>query len=314
MSYTAAQHITAVRDQFGEDDASNSAVTDTQVLSFLNQSQRELCWEGDILLTCASASTAAGQQTYALPSDYLRVSAVFMDRPASWDVRSSTAAASTTINTTVTNGFLKVLAGYTVTGTLDSGVAFSTTVSSIIDSDSIIVNGGALTLTGKTITFTNANGGLQQILEPISVNQRDPTRAESTQQLQYYVWGENVTVSGQNVNRYVVGLVDVPSVTSGYDLHVYYRQLPQVMTTGGGSVAAEVADQWQDAMISGAMKRIYSRLCTSDTKWIPLYDRYKAEWDQLLIKARRYVNPLMLDRPRQIQPVMGKGFYAGAYA
>src|SRR5687768_4901584 len=80
MPYTTVQLITAVRDEFGEDTAATSAVTDVQILSFLNQSQRELCVLGNILLTCATTATVAAQEQYPIPSDYAKICAVFIHR------------------------------------------------------------------------------------------------------------------------------------------------------------------------------------------------------------------------------------------
>jgi len=301
--YTTDELVTAFRDAFGEDEttAPPSVVSQTQIVSFLNQAQRELCWEGDILLSCAVGGTVAGQPTYSLPPDYLRASAVFIDRPSEFAVAGCSSpaypAASTTVNTVITNGFIKVLAPYAVTGVdTGTGLPFTDTVASVTDLDTIVLS-NPRALNAATLTFTNPYGGWQKALDPISVNQRDPYRRQSQQQECYYIWGENVN----SVWSQVIGLEDVPQQTSAGDLHVFYRQLPQVMAPGGGGIAPEVPFQWQDKLINGALARAYFRLCIRDTKWIPLYDRATAEWKGNLVSARRYVNPLMLDRPRQIQ-------------
>jgi hypothetical protein len=80
MGYTTSQLITAFRDEFGEDDPNDSVVTDTQVVQFLNQAQREMCLEGNLLLTCATTSTVALQEEYPLPTDYLKIAMVTIDR------------------------------------------------------------------------------------------------------------------------------------------------------------------------------------------------------------------------------------------
>lgn len=77
---TTAELITQVRTRFGEDSTSATQVTDAQILSFLNASQREMAAESNILLTCATSSTVAGQEEYPLPSDYHKVQAVFLYR------------------------------------------------------------------------------------------------------------------------------------------------------------------------------------------------------------------------------------------
>lgn len=301
MGYTTDELVTAFRDAFGEDatTAPPSVVSPTQIIGFLNQAQREICWEGDILLSCAVAGTVAGQPTYSLPPDYLRASAVFIDRPSQFSVTGCVSpaypVASTTVDTTVTNGFIKVLQGYPVSGTdTATGVPFTDVVASVTDLNTI-VTANPHSLNAAVLTFTNQYGGWQKALDPISVNQRDPYRSQSQQQDCYFIWGENVN----SVWSQVIGLEDIPLYSSGGDLHVFYRQLPQTMASGG--TAPEVPLQWQDKLINGALVRAFFRLSTRDPKWLANYDRALVEWKANLTSARRYVNPLMLDRPRQIQ-------------
>ena len=80
MPYTTTELITAVRDEFGEDTPSPSGVSDVQILGFLNKRQREMCMRSDVLLTCHDVETKNGQETYATPPEYLKVSAVFIYR------------------------------------------------------------------------------------------------------------------------------------------------------------------------------------------------------------------------------------------
>lgn len=226
MPYTTLQLITAVRSQFGEDTAATSAVTDVQILEFLNQSQRDLCAAGNLLLTCATTATVAGQEEYPIPSDYLKICLV-------------------------------------------------------------------------TIYRTD---GLKLALKPISLQQRDPARTQSANQRYYYVWGVN---SG-GLNRYHIGLThDVPSTTSLVDdLEIHYRQQAAPMISGG--TPPEVPEQFQDALIEGALTKIYNRLAPRDpAKWLPLYDRKLAIWKDWKLEARRYVNPLLFDQPKQIIDTAG---------
>lgn len=226
MGYTTAELITAVRDEFGEDTAATSAVSDTQILQFLNQAQREMCWGGNILLTCAATASTAGQEQYPLPSDYLKICAVFMYR----------------------------------------------------------------------------TDGLKRKLHPVMMQQRNAQKRQSLDQRAFYVWGINVAAA----HKYYIGLQDIPSATSlTNDIEIYYRQLPLTMTIGGGTVPPEVPDQWQDGLIQGALMRIYSRMCTQDSKWLPMFDRKSRVWANWIVESKKYVNPLMLDHPIQIADTMG---------
>lgn len=77
---TTAELITQTRTRFGEDSTTATQVTDAQILSFLNVAQREMAAQSDILLTCATTSTVAGQGEYSVPGDYNKVQAVFLYR------------------------------------------------------------------------------------------------------------------------------------------------------------------------------------------------------------------------------------------
>lgn len=80
MGYTTDELVAATRERYGEDTASSSRVSDAQILKYLNSRQRELCAKSDVLLQCAKVETQAGQETYNLPNDYLKASAVFIYR------------------------------------------------------------------------------------------------------------------------------------------------------------------------------------------------------------------------------------------
>lgn len=74
---TTDEWVTDVFDAWGEDQA-NSMVTPGQVTSWGNKAQRDLCLTGNILLQCAKGPFVEGQETYNLPSNYLKVDAVFL--------------------------------------------------------------------------------------------------------------------------------------------------------------------------------------------------------------------------------------------
>lgn len=73
---STADLVTACRDLIGEDTAAK--VTDAQFVRWLNMAQRNLCAEGNILISAWTASTVASQETYTVPSDFLRVLSVFI--------------------------------------------------------------------------------------------------------------------------------------------------------------------------------------------------------------------------------------------
>jgi hypothetical protein len=64
--------------EWGES-STNSIVSPSQITALLNKAQRLLCLEGQILLSCAKTSTVAAQETYNLPSDYLKIECVFIE-------------------------------------------------------------------------------------------------------------------------------------------------------------------------------------------------------------------------------------------
>ena len=49
-----------------------------QIVKWANRAQRNLCLEGNILLQCAKGPFVAGQETYNLPTNYLKADAVFL--------------------------------------------------------------------------------------------------------------------------------------------------------------------------------------------------------------------------------------------
>lgn len=222
MGYTTAELIIAVRDEFGEDTASTSAVSDDQILKFLNQAQREMCFKSNVLLSCASTASIANQEEYPIPDDYLRMASVYVFR----------------------------------------------------------------------------DQGIKRYLKPIQMQERDPTETASTDQRAYYIWGINVN----GVNKYYMGLQYIPESTSAVDdIFLFYRQAPTTMTIGGGTVAPEVPFHLQDGLINGALARVYNRFASTDTKWLSLMDRKVKMWQDWMVEAKRFVNPLTLDQPIQIR-------------
>lgn len=71
--------MTAVRDEIGEDASASSLVSDAQIVRLLNIGQRKICLEGNFLPTCHTASTVASQEVYSVPTDFLKVTAVFLN-------------------------------------------------------------------------------------------------------------------------------------------------------------------------------------------------------------------------------------------
>jgi hypothetical protein len=64
----------------GEDSTTATQVTDTQILSFLNEKQRELAADTDVLLTCFTASTVTSQQEYSVPGAFFSIQAIKLYR------------------------------------------------------------------------------------------------------------------------------------------------------------------------------------------------------------------------------------------
>ena len=73
---TTAELVTLVRDRFGEDSTSATQITDAQILKFLNQKQKELCSDANVLVSGWTASTVASQQTYTVPPEYTSVEGI----------------------------------------------------------------------------------------------------------------------------------------------------------------------------------------------------------------------------------------------
>jgi len=77
---TTAELITLTRDRFGEDSTTATQVTNAQILSFLNESQVELCADSDVLVSCWTASTVNAQQQYSVPPEYTSVESIHLYR------------------------------------------------------------------------------------------------------------------------------------------------------------------------------------------------------------------------------------------
>jgi hypothetical protein len=73
---TTDEMVAQVYTDWGED-STNSIISPAQITSWLNKAQRALALKGQVLLTCATTSTVAGQETYNVPGDYLKAEAVF---------------------------------------------------------------------------------------------------------------------------------------------------------------------------------------------------------------------------------------------
>ena len=52
--------------------------SDTQIVALLNEAQIKICMESYLLLTTATASTVASQESYSVPSDFIKIEAVFI--------------------------------------------------------------------------------------------------------------------------------------------------------------------------------------------------------------------------------------------
>jgi hypothetical protein len=74
MSFTVADIGVAVKRQFG--DQAGVQVTDTYIIDWINDAQRLFAGENKILQTRAQTSLITGQQSYTMPTDYLRIHAV----------------------------------------------------------------------------------------------------------------------------------------------------------------------------------------------------------------------------------------------
>lgn len=53
-------------------------VSDAQIVALLNEAQLKICMESYLLMTCATASTVASQESYSIPSDFIKIEAVFI--------------------------------------------------------------------------------------------------------------------------------------------------------------------------------------------------------------------------------------------
>lgn len=52
--------------------------SDAQIVALLNEGQTKLCMNSYLLMTCATASTVASQESYSVPSDFIKIEAVFI--------------------------------------------------------------------------------------------------------------------------------------------------------------------------------------------------------------------------------------------
>lgn len=68
--------VTQCRTQMGEDSTIATAVTDAQILIFLNKRMSELCSETNVLVSGWTTSTILGQQQYSVPPEYTTVEAI----------------------------------------------------------------------------------------------------------------------------------------------------------------------------------------------------------------------------------------------
>lgn len=153
-----------------------------------------------------------------------------------------------------------------------------------------------------TVFIYQTTGNNQKLrLTPITARQRDPVK-NTGGSYYYYIWGINVS----GVNSYYVGLNPIPDSNGSSDLEIYYHQLPLTMVDGGQG--PEVPTQWQDALISYALWKIYRR---AGRDFANMRDEAKAEWTDWLAKARRYVNPLQRDIPTTVDDTAG--YYTGLY-
>ena len=53
-------------------------VSDDQIVALLNEGQNRLCMNSYLLMTCATTSTVASQEGYSVPSDFIKIEAVFI--------------------------------------------------------------------------------------------------------------------------------------------------------------------------------------------------------------------------------------------
>ena len=74
---TTDEFVTEVYNEWGED-ATNSIVSPDQIVGWGNRAQRKLCMVGNVLLQCAQGPFIAGQETYNLPSQLLKIDAAFL--------------------------------------------------------------------------------------------------------------------------------------------------------------------------------------------------------------------------------------------
>lgn len=76
---TTDEWVAEVYAEWGEDPA-NSIVSIPQVTAWGNRAQRQLCVQGNVLLQCAKGPFVAGQETYNLPANYLKIDAAFLTK------------------------------------------------------------------------------------------------------------------------------------------------------------------------------------------------------------------------------------------
>lgn len=145
-----------------------------------------------------------------------------------------------------------------------------------------------------SIFYEPASGGGWRLRHKDAAK-RDPAATSSTSVAEWYPWGG--PSSGVNVKR--IGLNAVPSVT-GDNIHILYRKLPLTMVSGGQ--APEVPTEWQDALVSYAVWKVYRRW---GREWVQMAEEAHAEWEEWLKRARRYMNPLTTDIPNTVTDTAG---------
>ena len=195
--------------------------SDAQIVQLLNEGQIKLCMESYLLLTCATSSTVASQEAYSVPSDFIKIEAVFI------------------YNTTTGN---------------------------------------------------------KRRLKCIDLMKRDAAQ-NTGDPLYYYQSGLNV--SGANSDT--VNLQPIPSTSGSSDLHIYFRQRPLTMVSGGQ--APEIPEHFQYALPCYAAWKLFQR--DQSPISLGLANQYRAEWQEWVESARAFRNPLTLDQPTQIDDAMG---------
>lgn len=71
---TTAEMVTLVKSRLGGD--TTNAVSDAQILAFLNERMAEICADSNVLVSAWTASTVQSQQQYSVPTEYTSVEAI----------------------------------------------------------------------------------------------------------------------------------------------------------------------------------------------------------------------------------------------